>query len=218
MADSVGRLRLGTHLGRSARRIGALAVVPMAVALVTAACGSGSGSGSPGVASVGSSAGRSASPGGSASVSVLGYSQCMRSHGVPTFPDPNPNGRPLEVDAHQLGVDDSLYQAAERACQPLLPTSGSLGQLTHQCLLFGDCPQTLVRQLLTVERTYAQCLRSHGLPNWPDPSISAKGGRPVFDLTSAGIDTQVADTSRFRSTDLQCRRLIGGSVPSLPTT
>jgi hypothetical protein len=134
------------------------------------------------------------------------------------LPRPQRQRKPLAVDAQQLGVSDALYQAAERACQHLLPTSGSLQQLTHQCLLFGDCPQSLVRQLLTVERTYAQCLRAHGLPNWPDPTISPKGGRPVFDLTGAGIDTQFTDSSQFRSTDRECRRLIGGSVPSLPTT
>jgi hypothetical protein len=191
-----------------------LVVIP----LLVAGCGGGTGSGGPGVASVGSSVGGSSSPSGSASASAVGYSQCMRSDGVPNFPDPNANGKPLEVDAQQLGVSDSLYLAAERACQHLLPTTGSLAQLTHQCLLFGDCPPTLVRQLLTVERRYAQCLRSHGLLNWPDPTISRKGGRPVFDITSAGIDTQFTDSSQFRSKDLECRRQIGGSVPSLPTT
>jgi hypothetical protein len=209
---------MSTHLDPTSRRGGVLAVLLMAVALLAAACVSGSNSGSPGVARLGSSVAGSSSPSGSASASGVGFSQCMRSYGVPNFPDPNANGKPLQVDAQQLGVSDSLYLAAESACQHLLPTTGSLQQLTHQCLLFGDCPQTLVRQLLTVERTYAQCLRSHGLPNWPDPTISPKGGRPVFDLTGAGIDTHVTDSSQFRSKDLGCRRLIGGSVPSLPTT
>jgi hypothetical protein len=209
---------MSTHLDPTSRRGAPLPVLLVAVALLAAACGGGSNSGGPGVASLGSSAAGSSSPSGSAAASGLGFPQCMRSHGVPNFPDPNANGKPLAVDAQQLGVSDSLYLAAERACQHLLPTTGSLQQLTHQCLLFGDCPQTLVRQLLTVERTYAQCLRSHGLPNWPDPTISPKGGRPVFDLTAAGIDTHVTDSSQFRSKDLECRRLIGGSVPSLPTT
>jgi hypothetical protein len=142
----------------------------------------------------------------------------MRSRGLPNFPDPNADGRPLEVDAQQLGVSDSLYQTAEHACLHLLPTGGSLEQLTHQCLLYGDCPQSLVAPLMTLERRYAQCMRSHGVPNWPDPSISPKGGRPVFDLGGAGIDTQSTDAPQFRSKDRDCRRLTGGSVPSLPFT
>jgi hypothetical protein len=83
--------------------------------------------------------------------------------------------------------------------------------------LFGDCPQTLLQQLLTVERRYAQCLRSHGLPNWPDPTVGAKG-RPVFDLSGAGIDPQSADSSQLRPKEEECRRLTGGSVPILPIT
>jgi hypothetical protein len=177
------------------------------LALLTAGCGGGSSTGS------GGSSGGSTSP-----VSATAFSSCMRSHGVPGFPDPDPNGRPMQVDAQQLGVSDALYQEAEHACLYLLPTGGSLEQRTHQCLLYGDCPPALVQQLLTLERGYARCLRSHGVPNWPDPSISAKGGRPVFDLSAAGIDPQSTDSSWFRSTDRECRHLSGGSVPSLPFT
>ena len=108
-------------------------------------------------------------------------------------------------------------QTADQACQHLLPTGGSLQQQTQQCLLYGDCPQASVQQLMTVERQYAQCLRSHGIPNWPDPTVGAKG-RPVFDLSGAGIDPQSANLSQFRSKQDECQRLIGGSVPSLPDT
>jgi hypothetical protein len=191
-------------------RSAAAIIATAALALLTAACSArGSSAGSGGSLHTG---------GSTNSTSAVGFSACMRSHGVPNFPDPNAGGRPLEVDAQQLGVGDSLYQAAEQACQHLLPTGGSLEQLTHQCLLYGDCPQTLMQPLMTLERTYAECMRSHGVPNWPDPSISAKGGRPVFDLSGTGIDTQSTDSPQFRSKDLKCRHLTGGSVPSLPYT
>jgi hypothetical protein len=179
------------------------------LAVLAAGCG--------GHSSLGS--GGSSNPGGSSSSpSAVAFSACMRSNGVPNFPDPNAGGRPLEVDAQQLGVSDSLYQVAEQTCLHLLPTGGSLQQLTHQCLLYGDCPQTLVEHLMTLERKYAECMRSHGVPNWPDPSISPKGGRPVFDLGGAGIDPQSTDSPLFMSKDRECRRLIGGSVPILPYT
>jgi hypothetical protein len=204
----MGRIAAATPL----RRVGPPVAVILSAVLVLLAtsCSSspfptGSG-GSPGTG------------GSSSSPSAVAFSACMRSHGIPNFPDPNAGGRPLQVDAHQLGVSDSLYQTAEQACQHLLPTGGSLQQLTHQCLLYGDCPPTLVQPLMTLERTYAECMRSHGVPNWPDPSISAKGGRPVFDLSGSGIDTQFTDSPQFRAVDRECRRLTGGSVPTLPYT
>jgi hypothetical protein len=154
--------------------------------------------------------------------SATAYSGCMRTHGVPNFPDPDSKGNLRAVGPQQLGVSTPGYQAAEQACQHVLPTEGSLQQLTQQCLLAGDCPQALVQQLLTVERKYAQCLRSHGIPNWPDPTISRKGRRPVFDLSGAGLDSRSnaysRDSSQFGSKDRQCRGLVGGTVPILPYT
>jgi hypothetical protein len=167
----------------------------------------------------------SSGPGGSPSAgistmspSAVAFSACMRAHGVPNFPDPDSKGMPGQVDPRRLGVSPALYQVAEQTCQPLLPPSGSLQQQTQQCVVFGACPPALVQQLLNVERQWAQCLRTHGVPNWPDPTISAKGGRPVFDLTGAGIDPESADTSPFLAKEAACRNQVGGGVPNLPTT
>jgi hypothetical protein len=165
-----------------------------------------------------SSAGSSPAGGSTGSPSAVAYSACMRSHGVPNFPDPDSKGMPRQADPQQLGVSSSHYAAAEQACQHLLPTGGSLRQQTQQCLLFGDCAPALVQQLLTVGRQFAECLRAHGVPNWPDPSVSAKGGRPVFDLSDAGIDPRSAETPQFRAKEDDCRRQVGVTVPALPTT
>jgi hypothetical protein len=64
--------------------IGLWVTVLAAVALLAAACGGSNGSG---VASGGSS-----SPSNSAQQSVLTFSRCMRSQGVPNFPDPRRRG------------------------------------------------------------------------------------------------------------------------------
>jgi hypothetical protein len=140
----------------------------------------------------------------------------MRSHGVPTFPDPDSKGNPPQADPQHLGVGSSRLQAAQTACQPLYPNNGSLQQQTQQCVSTGNCPQTLLQQLMTVERSYARCMRSHGVPTWPDPTVGAKG-RPVFDLSGAGIDPQSTDSSQFQSKEAACRSLVG-SVPNLPVT
>jgi hypothetical protein len=181
-------------------------IVAAGVALAAACSGS-----SPSAGDASNAEGSPSSP------SAAAYSVCMRAHGVPNFPDPDSKGNPAQADPEQLGVSTARYQAAERACAPLLPTGGSLQEQTQQCLLFGACPHTLPQQLLTVERRFAQCMRSHGTSNWPDPTVGAKG-RPVFDLSGAGIDPQSAATPQFLSKEGDCRRVVGGSVPTLPST
>jgi hypothetical protein len=49
----------------------------------------------------------------------------------------------------------------------------------EQCMKTYVCPRTLVRQVLSQERSFARCMRSRGVPNWPGPTIDSRG-RPVF--------------------------------------
>jgi hypothetical protein len=142
------------------------------------------------------------------SASAVAYSQCMRSHGVPDFPDPPSSGVVPKGSAQEFGVSSSEYQAATRACQHLYPTTDGSIQL---CETTGDCPQAVVQQGLSVMRRYAQCLRAHGVPNWPDPTIDSEG-RPFFDVSGAGITYQYTHSASFESKDRQCERLIGGSA------
>jgi hypothetical protein len=84
------------------------------------------------------------------------FSACMRSHGVPTFPDPDSGGT-IHVPE---SIDDRLptVRAAYRACRSLAPSEGSL---TGQ----GDVMRQ--DQLLA----FAKCMRSHRVPNFPDPQV-----------------------------------------------
>ena len=52
----------------------------------------------------------------------------------------------------------------------------------EQCMKTDDCPHALVRQVLNQERRFAQCMRSRGVPNWPDPTIDPRG-RPMFAMS-----------------------------------
>jgi hypothetical protein len=108
----------------------------------------------------------------------------MRSHGVPNYPDPDSSGQLPKPDAHHLGVSNSQLQAAQQACQHLLPNAGGAinAGSVQQCMLAEDCPRPLVQQVLDEERRFARCMRSHGVPDWPDP-ISDSHGRPVFAIS-----------------------------------
>ena len=75
-------------------------------------------------------------------------------------------------DAQQLRVSSSHYQAAEGACAHLLPNA-------------GQATPAASAQILSKMVRFSQCMRSHGVPNWPDPT-SGPDGTPGFNLV--GID------------------------------
>ena len=117
-------------------------------------------------------------------------------HALPrrvAVPRPGPAGIVplLPTDqAGQFGVSPSRLMAAEHPCQHLLPPPpATLTQRSlAQCIVDQDCPPALTQQALTQLRKFAPCMRSHGVPNWPDPTTDSKGA-PGFDITSKdGID------------------------------
>jgi hypothetical protein len=169
------------------------------LALLAAACG---GSNSPRAAD-------GVSLGNSASASAVAYSACMRSHGVPEYPDPGSNGNLPKGNAQDFGVSDSQYQTAERACQYLLPNSDrSFAASLTQCLETGDCPPALVQRALTEGRKLAHCMRNDGAPNWPDPTIDSMG-RPSFQVTAAGISIASTRSPQMLSKIGHCENEIG---------
>jgi hypothetical protein len=109
---------------------------------------------------------------------LVAFSQCMRSNGVPNFPDPQRvGGRGFKLIIHQLGGSNSHFQAAQRACNHLLPNggSGSQEESTQQ-----------TRTKLADELSFARCMRSHGVARFPDPT--AQGQLTVEMVEAQGID------------------------------
>ncbi len=205
MNDSTRVRRRPRRAGLPDVLIAAAIIATVALAQLAAACTSGSGPSSAG-------SGGSSTAGGSAnSPSAVGYSHCIRSHGVPNFPDPPSSGGLPKASAQELGVSSSQYQAAMRACQHLLPTGGSLHQQEYQCMQNSDCPQALVQQMLAADRELARCMRSHGVPNFPDPTTDSHG--PVFNITKAGISDAASHTDQFVAKLNECGRLVGGNAP-----
>jgi hypothetical protein len=180
-------------------RTAAAITATAATALLAAACGS---TATQATASANTSA-------VSAQRGWLAFSRCMRSRGVSEFPDPTNSGELPKVSPQQLGVSSSQLESAQTACHSLLPTGGSLEQQTS-CLMLGNCPPAEVQQMLGAERKYAWCMRSHGVPNWPDPTTNPQG-MPVFDVTGAGIGREFIHSSLFRSPNGECQRVTGGA-------
>src|ERR1019366_2641493 len=99
----------------------------------------------------------------SASPQAVKYSDCMRAHGVPNFPDLNANGSVnLPSD---INPDAPAFQSAQQACAGLRPGAGS-----------PPPPISLAQQKSFVAN--AKCMRKHGVPNFPDP-VFGPGGRGI---------------------------------------
>jgi hypothetical protein len=183
-------------------RIAAATIATAAVALVAAACsGSPSSPGGGGAANAGDS---------STSPSAVAYSSCMRSHGVPTYQDPT-DGQLPKGDAKAFGVSSDVFTAARRACQRLLPVAGSFQDQASQCMLADVCPPGVVAQMMTIDLTFARCMRSHGVPNWPDPDIGPQGS-PEFRLSLVGITHAQTHSAPMAGTIVECQGLTGATL------
>jgi hypothetical protein len=148
-------------------------VAVAALALLAAGCGGG---GSQGVASVASSA-TAATP--TTQNAALAFARCMRSHGVPSFPDPSSSGEFDKAKLRQiLGTSESRVRAIQRPCFHLLPEGGPGPRETAQ--------QTQTR--LADELSFARCMRSHGVTRFPDPT--AQGELTVEMVQAQGIDVR----------------------------
>jgi hypothetical protein len=155
--------KAGTVIGQ-ATAFRALALVGVAgLALAASACGGSSGAKVAQVGTTSANQPRAHDP--------QAFSACMRSHGVPTFPDPDSSGT-IQVPE---SIDDRVptVRAAYRACRSLAPSEGSI---TGQ----GDV--LTQGQLLA----FAHCMRSHGVPAFPDPQVVS--GHIRLHVTPGQID------------------------------
>lgn len=153
----------------------------VACGVVIAACGGASG---PGVASDGSSSTTTTSPGAETSntanaanyLDAVKYSNCMRTHGVSNFPDPNSQGDFLTdhgvTNGEKVDFNSSQYISANRVCEHLLPNGGQ------------STPAELQAALAQALK-FVQCLRTHGIPNMADPTII--GGNIRLSFAGSGL-------------------------------
>jgi hypothetical protein len=134
---------------------------------------------------------------------ALAYSHCMRSHGVPSFPDPSSSGAIPKVSLREL--DNPEFRAAARACRRLLPAG------TDDTFPPGEVQQLLIGML-----RFSQCMRFHGVPNWPDPTTDAEG-RPEFPLeTVPGTSRAYWRSARITHVGNECQHLLPPALGGIP--
>jgi hypothetical protein len=105
---------------------------------------------------------------------ALAYSHCLHSHGVPNFPDPNSSGQIPKDQITALDPSSPQFEVAQRACAKLWPYRGP-GQSSAQL-------QAHTAAMLA----FARCIRSHGLPNFPDPTSTGQLTHEM--VANAGIN------------------------------
>ena len=107
------------------------------------------------------------------------FAECMRRDGVSQFPDPGPSGR-LTIDAvangSSLDTSAPAFKQALSACKSLEPPG------------FTGTKRSSQQQQAAL--AFAQCIRSHGVSDFPDPTPNG----PLVDTrripsaaTSSGI-------------------------------
>lgn len=141
----------------------ALAMIAM-VAVINVGCGGTSSGGTGSVASVGTTG--TVSTGGETKLTArdkaVKFTECMRSNGVGDFPDPDASGN---FPSFGISVSAAKWTRAVNACKELQPPGSLSAKLTPA-------------QLSTALK-FAQCVREHGVPDFPDPV----NGQPLIDTT-----------------------------------
>jgi len=177
------------------------AIPAVAATLLIAGCGSSSpGAGDPSSAASLKSAG-------------IQFASCMRSHGVPNFPDPSgngggglqiqssksPSGQSMSVNG--VPVDAPAFESAMSKCQKYMPRPKALP---------GGITQVKANAL-----KFARCMRSNGVPNFPDPTVkSGPNGGIGVQVGGPGIDPQ---SPALQAAQRKCRPLMdlpGGGLPA----
>ena len=169
----------GARAGRRlpvAGRAAAMAAVLIGAALLAAGCGGDGGS---------PHASRPA-----VHQELVAFARCMRSHGVPDFPDPLPDG-----GLPRTGAGNSLQSgSALHACQHLLPPIQRPSAAQQA-------------QALAQDLKWARCMRAHGFPGFSDPSVRPHAGIVIF--APAGFDP---GSPRAQAAGKACKQLEGPVV------
>jgi hypothetical protein len=169
----------------------------LAAALGLAACGSS-------LTNTGGSTAAQGDPAGTSK--ALAFARCMRSNGVSNFPDPTDGELKLQVQkapnstsVNGVEVNGPAFQKAMSACHSYLPNGG------HPS---AAATAKAKAQALAMSR----CMRSHGVPNFPDPQFqTGPGGGVGVKISGAGINPS---SPSFQAAQQACGRIFGGA----PTT
>ena len=133
------------------------------------------------------------SPASSNNSKLVRYADCMRTHGVPDFPDPLDGGFPLRTSG--INMSSPAFVSAQKGCASVQP-GGSAG------------PAPITGEQLYEMSEKARCIRKHGFPDFPDPTLAA-GGHTFSNRPPAGWNPVAPASLKARKA---CAR-VGITIP-----
>lgn len=181
------------------RRTIALILISICMAGGAAGCSGSSGPHGSGAPGGGSQAGGTAQ----AMTVLRQLARCIRSHGMPGWPDPviNPLTGAPDWPQNAPRVPASIQQACQSFANRLPPD------------VQNSQPPTAASMRALIQ--FARCMRSHGVPTWPDPN--ALGEFPL--TTQMSIQFKVADRAatsaciHYVPGGSQYLQFVGAAVP-----
>ena len=96
---------------------------------------------------------------------AIAFANCMRAHGVPSFPDPKAGGGGFDIGPG-INPQSPAFKSARLACSKLAPGGGGGVRATES-------------QFLAALR-FAMCMRVHGFPAFPDPTRADSPPGPIL--------------------------------------
>jgi hypothetical protein len=118
------------------------------------------------------------------------FAECMRSHGVREFPDPDASGTfTIETIANGTSIDTNspAFQQAITACKDLEPAG------------FTGATRTPEQQQAALK--FAQCIRDNGVNDFPDPAADG----PLIDTNRIPSAARNGGMSILNAAMQKCR-------------
>jgi len=158
------------------------------VALIGAGCGSNAPSetGTAGSTGTATSADTGAIEHATSQDKLVKLAECIRAHGVPHFPDPDPKGD----FAFGIDVSPAVWKKAVDACKDLTPPGTFSGKRSP-------------KQQSDALR-FAECVREHGVKDFPDPV----NGDPLIDTTKIPSSNAPGGMTILNAATHKCRGVL----------
>jgi len=138
---------------------------------------------------------------GASGAQELKFAQCMRANGEPSFPDPDAQGA-FEFNSSAGAPGTPQFQAAQRKCAKYTPHGGQ-----------PPSPAQTAR-MQAQALAYAQCMRAHGVPDFPDPTFS--GGGVGFHIAAGSGSSLDPNSPIFQKAQKACQDDLPGGGPGGP--